>query len=409
MKPLFVCYIPGLDARRIDQETTPYLSGLRERHQVAGIRTLPSTELVPTLLTGTWPHQNRVWQVSLRAEFRDRRSRSALDWIPDLVVTTAQCVHHFIDRTYDLAAIPARRLRRFDQHRFKYTRRAQSDDELASFADYPTVFGLLGAQAKYLFVKDFEALPDLARRLPTGQRQLEFLEMYALDLLQHWHLDNARAMADALARTDAFIRDLHVSCRRRGVRLMLLVDHGQERVVGTIPLVQALRRSGIPESEFSYFVELAAARLWFHTDRARRTLTDALRALPHTTLRTWQEMHEYHVCFDDDSFGELYAFADAGRVFFPHDFYQPIGNTFLGLVDWHQRQRILNPVHRGNHGYLPHHPSERGWLLVDDDDLHFRNPDVELIDVAPTMLSLVGVLQPEYMQGTSLIVADAIR
>ena len=385
---------------------TPYLAALRERHQVVGIRTLPSTELVPTLLSGTWPHQNRVWQVSLRPGFRDGVRPAAFDRLPDLLVTTAQCVRHFIDRTYDLPAIPARRLRRFDQHRFKYTRRAQSDEELAGFAGYPSIFGLVGEQSKYMFIKDFGSLPALAERLPTGKRRLEFLEMYALDLVQHWHLDNPRVMSDALARTDRFVRDLHANCRRRGVRFMLLVDHGQERVVGTVPLVQALRRSAIPETEFSYFAELAAARFWFHTERARRTLPDVLRALPHTTLLTWQEMHEFHVCFDDDRFGELYLFADAGRIFFPHDFFQPIGNAVLGLLDWHQRQRIMNPVHRGNHGYLPHHASERGWMLVDGTGLRIHESDAELIDVAPTILSLVGVTQPAYMQGIALMAPD---
>jgi len=121
--------------------------------------------------------------------------------------------------------------------------------------------------------------------------------MYALDLVQHWHLDDARVMSDALSRTDGFARELHANCRRRGVRFVLLVDHGQERVVGSVPLLQAIRQTGVPETEYSYFVELASARFWFHTDRARQTLSEKLTALPHTTLLSWRQMHEYRVCF----------------------------------------------------------------------------------------------------------------
>ncbi len=70
-------------------------------------------------------------------------------------------------------------------------------------------------------------------------------------------------------------------------------------------------------------------------------------------------MHDYQICVDSDVFGELYGFVDAEWIFFPHEFYQPIASSILGLMDRDQRQRVMNPVHRGNHGYPPHYPSER--------------------------------------------------
>ena len=386
----------------MDERRTPYLNSLRQRFPVTGIRTLPCTELVPTLISGVLPHQHRVWQVSLRPEFREGAAAGLGSLVPDVLVSTAQLARHVVDPTYDLAVIPWRRRRRFELHRFKYTRRSASADSLREFAGYKTIFGLLGEQAHYEFTKDFDALPALAERLPTGERSLEFVEMYALDLVQHWHLGDDAVMDDALARTDRFVRRLHAQCCARGVRFVLLVDHGQERVVGTIPLVQALRRARVPESEFSYFVELASARLWFHSDRARQVLLQVLRELAHVTLLSWREMRYYGVRFDDDAFGELYVFAKAGHIFFPHDFYQPLGNLVLGLTDRQQRARVGRPVHRGNHGYLPENPSERGWILVDDAALEPKQTAVRLVDIAPTLLSLVGVTPPEYMQGRRL-------
>jgi hypothetical protein len=401
-QPLLVCYVPGLDERRVEGAHTPFLTRLRREREVVAIRTLPSTELVPTLVSGTLPHEHRIWQVSLRPEFRHQARMRLGDSLPDGLVTTLQCVRHFTDRTFDLPVVPWRRRRRFELHRFKYTRRASSPDSMNEFAGYQTIFGLLGDRSEYIFTKDFKSLPALAQRLPSSGRLLQFLEMYALDLTQHWHLDDERVMQDALTRTDQFLHDLRASCNDRGVRFALLVDHGQELVVGVIPLVQALKQTGVPETEFSYFVELASARFWFHTDRARRVLTEALAGLAHTTLIGWREMHDYQVCFEDDSFGELYAFAEAGRIFFPHDFYQPIGNAVLGLMDRHQRQRVSNPVHRGNHGYLPNCPSEQGWLILDDASLSPRRAGAQLIDIAPTLLSLVGATSPPYMKGVPI-------
>ena len=399
---ILVCYVPGLDARRVDDDRTPFLSALRREQQVLSLRTLPSTELVPSIVSGTLPHQHRIWQVSLKSDFRSEQSRGIHDRMPDSLVTTLQCAHHFFDRTYDLAVIPWRRRRRFNQHRFKYTRRAASCQELLEFAGFSSIFGLLADKAEYVFTKDFESLPKLAQELPTGNRLIEFVEMYALDLVQHWHLDNVDVMNDALSRTDEFVRNLHTNCRKRGVRFVLLVDHGQEEVVGTIPLLETIHEAGVPDTEYTHFVELASARFWFHTERARRALRDALKSLPDTTVLSWQEMHRHQVCFEDDAFGELYVFADAGKIFFPHDFYQPIGNAVQGLLDRHQRQRVQNPVHRGNHGYLPHFESEKGWLIADEAILRSTRDSAELVDLAPSFLSLVGVTPPDYMKGDTL-------
>ena len=313
IKPVLVCYLPGLDARRVDDERTPFLSRLRREQCVVPIATLPSTELVPTLVTGTLPHEHRVWQVSLKPEFRQERRPGLPDRVPDILSSTLQCTRHFIDRSYDLAVIPWRRRRRFVLHRFKYTRRAASPQSMREFSGYQSIFGLLGDRARYLFTMDFDALPELGRQLPTGRYLIEFLEMYALDLVQHWHLDNVDVMNDALSRTDRFARDLHANCHQRGVRFVLLVDHGQERVVGSVPLLETIRQTGVPQTEYSYFAELASARFWFHTDRARKALTEKLATLSHTTLLDWRQMHQYQVCFEDDAFGELYVFADAGQ------------------------------------------------------------------------------------------------
>lgn len=59
--PVLVCCVPGLDARRVDERHRPYLNGLLRAGQTLGISALPCTELVPTLVSGTLPHQHRVW------------------------------------------------------------------------------------------------------------------------------------------------------------------------------------------------------------------------------------------------------------------------------------------------------------------------------------------------------------
>ncbi len=402
-KPILVCYLPGLDARRLSPEVAPNICAARETFGAVTLETIPTTELVPSMITGVLPHQHQIWQVSLRPDFRDGSRSSVTDVLPDLMTTTIQCTRHFFDRTYDLAAVPFRRRRRFVLHRFKYTRRAEDPDSLREFGGYKTIFGLLGNEARYVFTKDFGDLDGLASELPRcDESLLSLVEMYALDLTQHWHLDNPTVMKEALRKTDVFVGQLIDGCRRSGKRLILLSDHGQEPVTGTVPLIQSVHGTGISRREFTMFVELASARFWFHTESARNAILPRLRALPHSSVFDWREMHRFGICFDDDAFGEYYVIADAGKVFFPHDFYQPVANAVLGLLDQHQRQRVTNPVHRGNHGYLPHFPSELGWVTVLDDEISAATDNGHIVDIAPTLLDLAGKPAPDYMAGKSL-------
>jgi hypothetical protein len=128
-----------------------------------------------------------------------------------------------------------------------------------------------------------------------------------------------------------------------------------------------------------------------------------LRSLEHTRLLHFSDMRQFDVCFDNSAFGEYYLMADAGYIFFPHDFYQPLANLFLGLFGHGQRSRISNPVHKGNHGYLPHYPSEKGFLVFADEAIKPWQTEMSLIDFAPTMLSYLGEDVPPHMSGQRLV------
>lgn len=402
-RKLIVCYVPGLDQRLISAAGTPAIADLQSTYAPVTIRTIPDTELVPTLLSGVYPHQNKVWQVSLGARRPRTLVQRIVDGVPDLVSTTLQCIRQRFSTDFDLATIPPRRRREFTQHRFKYTRRAANPETLTEFNGYETLFGVLGEQSRYRFTSDLTTLDALAQEVLESPIRLEFIEMYGLDLYQHWHLDNEAGMAHVLAETDRFVATLRDGCSERDCTLLLLSDHGQEPVVGTIPLVQALNESGVSIADYSYYCTLACCRFWFHTNQARERILASLHQLPNCQALHFREMHDYDVCFDDDSFGEYYLMADPGYVFFPHDFYHPVANLYLGLLGNSQGNRISNPVHRGNHGYLPHHPSEKGFLVLADDELGPTREEMSLIDFAPTALRCLGADVPPHMAGQSVV------
>ena len=273
---------------------------------------------------------------------------------------------------------------------------------MSEFDGHQTIFGLLGNEASYRFTQRFDELDVIADELLSKRLKLQFLEMYALDLYQHWNLDQADGMHNALRRTDEFVATLANACAAAGYTFLLLSDHGQEQVKNTIPLFQTLKQTKVSNTQYTYFCELACARFWFHSDQARETIIPSLHKLQNCKFLHYRDMHQFHVCFDDDLFGEYYLMAEPGAIFFPRDFYHGLANFYLGLFGHSQRNRLFNPVHRGNHGYLPQHPSEKGFLLLADDEIKLKQDYMELIDFAPSILTYLGVTPPERMAGKHL-------
>jgi hypothetical protein len=396
---IFVLYVPGLDRRRLQEKDAPFLASILERYPSVGLHTHPTTELFPTLIAGVDPHQHEIWQVSLNEE-AEARSPVWLDRVPDWITTTAQCVRHVWDTSYDLPAIPWKRRRRLRIHRLKYTRRAKDAEVLKSLGGYTTLFGILGERSRYRLTTKFRSIPRLLQEIPDRRYDLDLLEFYAFDLLSHWNLDRPGIMARHLRMVDRFARKVSERCDQAGTRMVLLVDHGQEAVRETIDIREMVRQSGARASDVVDYVEVGVARFWFANESARSAVRRALEKEPRICLRTHAELLEYGLDFPDPRFGELYAIAASGSIFFPHDFYHPLANLYMGLSKPRLWRRILRPVHRGSHGHVPDHPAEEGYVVLLDGESQAVRPWARLTDFAPTILSLLAKEAPVSMKGT---------
>lgn len=404
-KRLLVAYVPSLDLRRITYRQTPYIHRLLAEHPTVRLRGLPDTELLATILTGAWPHEHGGWQLRLRSDAADggspRRWERLAAALPDALATTVQGIAHLLTGEVDLATMPPARRRQFELLRFKYERRASEWEEPSSAR--PSLFARLGSEmSRYYFTKRFDGLEEWVERLPSEGRRLELLEMYALDLFLHWNLDRPEAAEARHREVDDFVRALHARAEARGVGFALLSDHGQEPVRGTIDLLARLQELDVPAEEYVHYLQVPSARFWFRTERARRAIRELLEATPGVRALDYREMAAHGVRFETPEHGELYGYAEPGLVFFPHDFHQPLASLFLGLSDRLQRPRIRNPVHRGCHGYLTGFPSEEGFLTVADPRMVACAERGELVDVAPSLLALLGEPVPEAMSGRPL-------
>lgn len=398
---LFVCYVPGFDLRRVSAERSPFAAQWLESDPMVEIETVLGTDHLPTLVTGAEPHEHKLWQVSLRPEARMSRALRLTDRLPAVISTTLQSARRLVDGGYHLPTIPSRRRRQFDIHRAGDARVRRGARAFESLGGYRTVFSMV-ADSRYLFARDLRTLERLGATLPSAMCALEFLEVQALNVIQRWHMDSPGRLDGAYRAIDRFLHGLRARCEERGVTLMLLVDHGQEPVTGAIPLMSALPSIGVAETDYSCLFELALARFWFHTEEARARLTHVLREVKHTRMLTLKDLRARGMLFGDDAHGDVFLAADPGWIFFPNDHHHPLNNALLGLSDPDQRPRLVSPRPRGAHGYLPEHPSERGFALVADPRFRALRPTAALIDIAPTLLALLGETPPAFMRGRAV-------
>jgi hypothetical protein len=401
--PLFVCYISGMDVRRLTNTVTPYIADLIDSCPHSYFTNLPSNELFPTLVTGVNPAVHGVWGVQYARNDTDSMVGRVVDAMPDALTTTFQCFRHYVDSSFDLAAIPPRRRRHFKLTRTKYKRRSKQPEALFNIGGVPTVLGLAGRdRAHYSFSSSPDPVKKVLPELCANGSLIEILELYSLDRHQQWNLDRPREADQFYTVIDDFVRDLHKKCRHNDIALMLVSDHGHEPIKRSIDVCSRLQEMGLTDSDSTYFIEVSSARFWPHTDRARNKLTEWLSAIDAGKLLKYDQMSAYNVPLTDDRYGELFFYLDPGYIFFPHDFHHPLARLFLGLTDSMQRSRLRDPRHKGNHGHLPEFEAERSMMLLADPDFEVESSQSEIFDVAPSMLSIIGIDQPASMCGRSI-------
>ncbi len=150
--PLFVCYISGLDVRRLTPSNTPYIAYLLESCPHSNYTNLPSNELFPTLVTGANPAVHGVWGVQYEKNKRSSVVSRIVDVLPDTLTTGFQCFRHFLDNSFDLAGVPPHRRRNFKLTRTKYKRRSKHPGALFDIGGVPTVMKLAGKdRSRYSF------------------------------------------------------------------------------------------------------------------------------------------------------------------------------------------------------------------------------------------------------------------
>src|SRR5919106_1439995 len=304
--PLFVCYVPGFDLRQINDRGAPYTARLLNSFPHVKIKSYPCTELLPSILTGSYPQQHGKYQISLKESIDHSQPKKGTSRVAELLVTALQCAYSLFDYRFDLPGVPAWRRRSFDlTTRFKFVVRRRDREVLKRIGGLDTIFDAVNNNnIVYHFSMEFLKLNGLVDKFCAGTYRMEFLEIHSLDVIQLWYMDQPEKINQYYRHLDKFVEKLHARCQEYDMTLVLLVDRGMEKTKATMDIMAKLRQLDVSVNEYSFFIEPPMARFWFHTDRARSTIKKMLSALPHGQIFTFRDMSRYRLEFEHMKFGE---------------------------------------------------------------------------------------------------------
>ena len=242
-KQIFVCYLPGLDLRHVTPENTPNLVGLIDSFPSATLKSYPCSELLPAILTGTYPCDHGKYQISLKKEHKvDKR---LIDYFPDALTTSLQCFFSLFNRKIDLPGIPPRRRRTLDlKTRFKFYLRSSSSNVLMNINGLETIFSVIGAgpgQSSYKFTMEFNKLDNMLSSICQGKHLFEFLEIHSLDIVQLWHTGQQDKISAAYRHIDDFLFKLKKQCDDTDTTLVILSDRAVEPITESINIKKFLK------------------------------------------------------------------------------------------------------------------------------------------------------------------------
>jgi hypothetical protein len=407
---IVICYLPALDVRRLAAGCCPYLAGLLAAYPSIRFRAQPTTDQMATLLTGTYPHQHGLWGPKLKSDSMRSADERLLDLLPDLVTTTAQCVRHVLGHPMDLATIPPHRRRRFEWLRFNVKQARDTSRVLRPINGLPSLFTVLGdGNGRFVYHDNFWQLNELLDGAGSGDHVLEVVDAHCLDHIQHWNMSNVELVDACYAGVDEFAAALHRKCQRNGILFVALSDHGMEPVQRVVDVRRALALHDVPRAEYDYFLENSKMTLWFRTSRAREVLLDRLSSSDFGSVLRRPDMKRYMLDFKDDSYGEAYFYAHPGITFFPNDFHQFLSSAFISLLDPQQRPRLRVPWHQADHGHRSEHDCEIGFMVLAEEGYQARDDEIELIDIAPSVLQLLDRAPPATMQGREVFQPRRVR
>jgi predicted AlkP superfamily pyrophosphatase or phosphodiesterase len=217
---------------------------------------------------------------------------------------------------------------------------------------------------------------------PTVVPELVYLFAGDVDHASHEHGQRSNQVRELLRRVDDTIeRQLRAIRMRAGAAdLLVWSDHGHHDVRRLDPF-DLMARHRVDFRRHMHVIDTNFLRLWVDEGQARREIIERLNATGVGHVLTEEELAFHRVLMQDDRYGNVIFYLDL-----PFAFDRTI---------WGFGRRLASA-----HGYSPDHPGSDGILVS---SLPVRPGPFQLADIAPTLLSRLGIVPALDLDGHSIL------
>jgi predicted AlkP superfamily pyrophosphatase or phosphodiesterase len=221
---------------------------------------------------------------------------------------------------------------------------------------------------------------------PASPTALSYLFAGDIDHASHAHGQGSDEVTRLLGHVDGVIEAKLAALARGGADPVLVVwsDHGHHDVQRLNPL-PFLRERGFDIRRHPHVIDTNFIRLWVDEPDERRRVVEQLDGLGIGHVLTDGELRRHRVRMPDDRYGNVIFYVELPWA--------------LSHTIWGFGRRLASA-----HGYLPDHPGSDAVLVS---NLPARDGPLDLVDVAPSLLELLGLPVDPDLDGRSAWPAGA--
>jgi predicted AlkP superfamily pyrophosphatase or phosphodiesterase len=224
---------------------------------------------------------------------------------------------------------------------------------------------------------------------PTELKPWTYFFIGDVDPMSHWYGQDSNEVSLLLREIDTILEQKYrfFQNRVKDFTFMLFSDHGLIRVQEEINISDIFKSLNKRLDDYIYAIESNYARFWFRNSAEEKDIRQVLSKLDDKGFVLTRELlREYNVDMPDNRYGDLIFYLDAPRIF-------DRGKIYLA-------GKRLDPVYISMHGYRPDVLGYEG-VLVSNKPIK-KIPYVKLVDIVPSILSLLDIPIPPYVEGASI-------
>lgn len=412
MKRVLVLLVDSLRYDYISEERTPFLHRVSRNGFCAPMKTILgySDAIDATIFTGVYPYDHNYW---IKYKYSPETSPFGffqylrfIDYFPSsfivrgikFVLSATVCrllakVHGY--STLSTHNIPFSAIGFFD-----YTLRKSMLAE-GAFGNFPTLFDILRERSiKYRFIdcsrfslatrfgSSVRARKHLARALQKtdSDTQLVFIYLHQLDNFAHRCGISSHKFWKELENMDGSIELAINKAKQRfddDFHTFIFSDHGIADTTEFVNL-KAFARDGGFGKDYLICSDSTMIRLWYLNPDKRQEVQKRFNSLGYGHFLSLEEKKVLKINFNHRYYGDDIYLLNTGYSIFPNFF------------SW------LKP--HAMHAYHPEDKTQLGIALLQGSGLEFQTKSpVETVDLAPTILDMLGLDIPTHYKGKSLI------